>query len=120
MPGFKWVDYKGKKILVSDIASQNTEELLDITAKLKKEIEKEPLCSVLGLCNVKGGKINNDINKTLKEFTEQIDPYMKMTAIVGLEGLQQIVLNSVVMFSRTKKVTAKKTEAEALDYLAGL
>jgi hypothetical protein len=120
MPDFKWIDYKGKRILVSDIASQSTEELLDISSKLRKEIEKEPLGSVLSVCHVKGGKINNEINKTLKDFVEQVDPYMKMTAIVGLEGLQQIVLNSVVMFSRTKKLAAKKSEAEALDFLVGL
>jgi len=37
-----------------------------------------------------------------------------------MEGLQQIIFNSVVMFSRTKKLTTKNSEEEALDFLAGL
>jgi hypothetical protein len=120
MPGFKWVTHKGKRILSSDIASQKTEELLDIIEKLKKEIEKEPLGSVLSVCTVKGGKTNTEINKALKDFVQDVDPYMKMTAIIGMEGLQQIIFNSVIMFSRTKKLTSKNSEEEALDYLAGL
>jgi hypothetical protein len=120
MPGFKWVNHKGKRILSSDIASQKTEELFEITQKLKKEIEKEPPGSVLSVCSVKGGKMNSEINQELKDFVKYVDPYMKMTAIIGLEGLQQIIFNSVIMFSRTKKLTSKDSEEEALDFLAGL
>jgi hypothetical protein len=120
MPSFKWVVHKGTRILCSDIASQKTEELLDIIEKLKKEIEKEPLGSVLSVCRVEGGKTNSEINKEIKDFVKYIDPYMKMTAVIGLAGLQQIVFNSVIMFSRTKKLASKDSEEKALDFLAGL
>jgi len=120
MPSFKWILHKGKRILCSDIASQNTEELLDIIEKLKKEIEKEPLGSIRSVCIVKGGKTSSEINKELKDFVKYVDPYMKMTVIVGLEGLQQIVFNSILMFTRTRKLTTKNSEEEALDFLAEL
>ena len=120
MPSMKWVFHKGKKILYADIASQKTEELLDIVARLKAEIEKEPLGSVLTVCEVKGGKTNSEINAALKDFVKYIDPYMKMIVVVGLEGLQKILYNSILMFTRTKKMTLKDTEEEALDFLAGL
>jgi hypothetical protein len=120
MPSYKWVLHKGKRILYADIASQKTEELLDIIARVKVEIEKEPPGSVLAVCDVKGGRQNTEMNQTLKEFTKEIDPYVKMIAIVGLEGLQTIVFNGLLMFTRTKKVTSKSSEQEAFDYLAGL
>jgi len=120
MPSYKWVHHKGKRILYADIASQKTEELTDIIAQLKGEIVKEPPGSVLAVCEVKGGRQNADMNQALKEFTKEIDPYIKMIAIVGLEGLQTIVFNGLLMFTRTKKVISKNTEPEAFDYLAGL
>ena len=120
MPSFQWIQHKGKRILYMDIASQNTEELLDIVKRLKAEIEKEPLNSVLSLCNVKGGKTNTEINQALKEFVKYVDPYTKMVTVIGLEGLQTIVFNGVVMFTRSKKLTTKNSKEEALDWLVGL
>lgn len=120
MPSLKWVLHKGKRILYADIASQHDEELLDIVARLKLEIEREPLESVLAVCEVRGGKTSSVINKALKEFVKYIDPYIKTIAVVGLEGLQKILYNSVLMFTRTKKLTIKNSEEEALDWLAGL
>jgi hypothetical protein len=118
MPSLQWITHKGKRILYTDIASQKTEELLDIVKLLKVEIEKEPLNSVVCLCNVKGGKTNTEINQALKEFVKYVDPYMKMITVIGLEGLQTIVFNAVLMFSRSKKLTIKNSKEEALDWLA--
>jgi D-mannonate dehydratase len=118
MPSLKWILHKGKKIIYTDIASQKTEELLDILKRLKAEIEKEPPDSVLCLCEVTGGKTNNEINQTLKEFVKYVDPYMKMITVIGLAGLQTIVFNAVLMFTRSKKLSIKNSREDALDWLA--
>jgi len=118
MPSLQWIQHNGKRILYTDIASQKTEELLDIIKRLTAEIEKEPLDSVVCLCNVKGGKTNNEINNALKTFIKYIDPYIKMITVIGLEGLQTIVFNGVLMFTRSKKLTLKNSREEALDFLA--
>ena len=118
IPSLNWIQHKGKRILYTDIASQKTEELLDIVKRLTVEVEKEPLDSVLCLCNVKGGKTNAEINQALKEFVKYSEPYMKMITVIGLEGLQTIVFNGILMFTRSKKLTTKKSKEEALDWLA--
>jgi hypothetical protein len=118
MPSLQWIQHNGKRILYTDIASQKTEELLDIVKRLKVEIEKQPPNSVLCLCNVKGGKTNTEINQALKEFVKNADPYMKMITVIGLEGLQKILYNSILMFTRSKKMTIKNSKDEALDWLA--
>jgi D-mannonate dehydratase len=120
MPSLQWIQHNGKRILYTDIASQKTEELLDIVKRLKVEIEKEPPDSVLCICEVTGGKTNNEINQALKEFVKYIDPYMKMITVIGLAGLQTIVFNAVLMFTRSKKIFLKKSKEEALDWLAKL
>ena len=118
MPSLKWILHNGKRILYTDIASQKTEELLDIVKRLKVEIENEPLNSVLCLCNVTGGKTNTEINQALKEFVKYADPYMKMITVIGLAGLQTIVFNAVLMFTRSKKLSIKNSREDALDWLA--
>ena len=118
MPSLQWIQHNGKRILYTDIASQKTEELLDIVKRLTVEIKNEPLDSVLCLCNVKGGKTNTEINQALKEFVKYAEPYMKMITVIGLAGLQTILFNAVLMFTRSKKLTTKNSREEALYWLA--
>ncbi len=120
MPSLKWITHQSKRILYADIASQNTKELLDISERIKREVDKEPLDSVRLVCNVKDGKTNNEINEELKQLVKYVDPYVKMTAVIGMGGLQTIVFNGLLMFTSTKKLTSKNSEKEALDFLAGL
>ena len=70
----------------------------------------------IGLINV----ISTDINQAFKNLAKDTDPNMKMTAIIGLEGLQTIMLNGILMFTRSKKVAVKNSKEEALDFLTGL
>ena len=100
-----------------DIAVQTTEELIDITERIKPIVEKEPPHSILCLCNVKGLRYNTEIIQILKEFTKHNEPYMKMTAVIGVEGLKQIIFNSFLAFTRRKNLVLKNSEEEALEWL---
>jgi hypothetical protein len=120
MPSFKWITHNDKKILYIDIASQNTNELMDISGRIKKEVNKQPADSVRIVCNVKDGKTNNEINEELKALVKYIDPFVKMIVVTGMGGLQNIVFSGLLMFTKTKKLTSKSSEKEAMDFLAGL
>ena len=56
MSNFQWIQHRGKRILYSELAGKNTEELLDEIARVKVELGRGRLESVLALINVKGGK----------------------------------------------------------------
>ena len=116
--GAEWIEHKGKKILYTNIASQKTEELLDIVDRLRQVIEREPPNSVLCICDVTDGKTNPQMIQALKEFAVYIDPYMKTIVLLGIEGLKTILFNSVLMFTRSKKIFLKNSKEEALDWLA--
>jgi hypothetical protein len=120
MSDFKWIQHKGKRIIYGEMAGKSAEEILDAIARAKAEIRKEPTESVLSLINVKGGKISTEINQAFKGLEKDTKSNMKMTAVIGVEGLQTVMLNGILMFTRTKKVAVKKSKEEALDFLAGL
>jgi hypothetical protein len=101
-----------------DIAVQTTEELIDITERVKPIVEKEPPNSVICLCNVKGSRFNTEITQILKEFTKHNEPYMKMTALIGVEGLKKVIYDAVLLFTRRKNLILKNSREEALDWLA--
>ena len=118
MPSYQWIQHKGKRILYMDIAVQTTEELIDITERIKPVIEKEHPHSILCLCNVKGSRFNTEITQVLKEFTKHNEPYMYMTALLGVEGLKKVIYDAVLMFTRRKNLVLKNSREEALDWLA--
>lgn len=118
MPSYQWIQHKGRRILYIDIASQTTEEFIDITERIKKVVVNEPPKSIYCLVNVKDGKFNNEISQLIKEFAKYCDPYVKVTASVGVEGLKKIIHNAVILFTGNKSIVLKDTKEEALDWLA--
>jgi hypothetical protein len=119
MPSYEWIQHKGKRILYMDIASQTTEEFIDITQRIKQVVVKEPPKSILCLVNVKDGKFNNDITRIIKEFAKDTQPYVKVTATLGVDGLKKIIHTAVVTFTGNKDIVLKDSKEEALDWLAG-
>jgi len=119
MPSYQWIHHKGKRILFCDIASQSTEEFKEITERIKRVVIQEPPKSIYCLVNVKDGKFNNEISQIIKDFAQYCDPYVKVTASVGVEGLKKIIHNAVLMFTGSKNIVLKETKEEALDWLAG-
>ena len=120
MTGFQWIQHKGKKIIYWEMAGKSNEEILEAIARAKVEIKEEPKDSVLCLINAKDGKISTEINQAFKDLSKEVDSYMKMTVVIGVEGLQTIMLNGIIMFTRSKKVIVKKSKEEALDCLVEL
>jgi hypothetical protein len=117
MLSYKWLVHKGKRILYMNLGTENPEELKDITSRIELEIEKEPPKSISCICNVKGVVIKPVLIPILKDFTKHNEPYMKMTAVIGVEGLKLIFFNSILVFTRRKNLILKNTEEEALEWL---
>ena len=117
MPSYKWMEHKGKRIFYMDIATPNPEELKDITSQIELIYEKEPPKSILALCNVTGIAIKPESIQILKNFTKHNEPYAKMTAIIGVEGLKLVIFNSLLAFTKRKNLILKNTKEEALDWL---
>ena len=119
MTSYKWMDHQGKKIFYMDLGTQDPEELKNITAQIEKVFEKEPPKSILCLCNVEGIGIKPESIQRLKDFTKHNEPFMNMTAILGVEGLKVVIFNSLLAFTRRKNLILKNSREEALEWLMG-
>ncbi len=93
------MDFKGKRILLINIANVEMEDLVALTKEAKLLIAKEQLNSVLTLTNVNGISVQFGTIKVLKEFAAFNRPYVKAGAVIGLNSLQKIELNLIMKFS---------------------
>ena len=112
-----WIEHKRKKIVFIDFSNTNLDGVNEAIAQAKPIIGGERAHSVLCLVETHGTRFSLAIAQAIKEFTLHNKPFMKMTAIVGVEGLQQVVLNSVIVFTRRTNLVVKSSREEALEFL---
>jgi hypothetical protein len=112
------VEYKGKRILVQDFSGARAGEEFDRSiAEAKAFIASQPAKSILSLFDATKAIYNTAVLTVLKEFTKHNEPYMKASAVVGVEGILSIALLAVSTFSgRTFKSFADRQSA--MDWLA--
>jgi hypothetical protein len=65
---------------------------------------------------VRDGRYNAEILQAMKELAVHNGPYLKASAIVGMNGLHRIAYQAVSVFSR-RRVPAFDSEEAAMDYL---
>ncbi len=118
MQNYKWLNHKDVRILFIALASRSKEELAAKITEISPIIEKEPLGSLCCIADVKNGRFSPDIMKMLRDFTAHNVPYMKMTILIGIEGLQRTLYDSFIMVTRRKNMATKDTLEEALEYMA--
>jgi len=54
----------------------------------------------------------------LKEFIKHNEHYIKITALIGVEGLKKVSYSGVLLFAGCKNLILKDTKQEAMDWLA--
>jgi hypothetical protein len=115
-----WMEHKGKKIVFVDFSQTDIDGVKEAIAQATPIIAGEPKQSVLCLVETFGSKFSMEVSQAVKEFTMHNKPYIKMTAIVGVDGLQKVILNSVIVFTRRHNLVVKPSRPEALDFLASV
>lgn len=117
MAGSHWITHQGKKILLIDFSYSGIDEIRSTIAQAKPLITREPQLSILSLVDTTGSKFDIQISKAIQEFSAHNAPYMKMTALVGVEGLQKVIYFGVLTFTKRTNIVLKNSQAEALDWL---
>jgi hypothetical protein len=86
MSRVQFLSYKGKKILYFDLSNCKIAELAAVVAEAKKAVSSQPQASVLALTNVTETELSKDSSAIIKDFTAHNKPYIKASAVVGVEG----------------------------------
>ncbi|MBN2107304.1 MAG: hypothetical protein JW832_07735 [Deltaproteobacteria bacterium] len=120
MAGARWINHKGKKVFCIDFSQSTVAEINATITQAKPLIAAEPPLSILCLVDTTGSKFDIEIAKALQAFSAHNKPYMKMTALVGVEGLQKVIYNGVLVFTKRTNIVLKSSPQEALDWLVSL
>lgn len=108
--------HNGQKILVLDFSNLLPDDLKAVVVEAEELIHSQPPKSLLTITRVNGAHFDTGTVNTLKNFAKGNDPYVRKAAIVGLQGLQKLVLNAVSKFSNRNFVVCHDMD-EAQEWL---
>jgi hypothetical protein len=115
-----WIQHKEKRILYMNYSNSKIGDIVRAVAETKEIVKKEPPVSVLGIVDVRESPFNTGVSGALKDLAGSNKPYIKMSVVVGVDGLKQVIYKAVLKFTGRKNLLLKNTLDEAKDFLAGL
>ncbi len=118
MADISFIMHKGVKIVYEDCSYSKPDEILTLMERAKALVVLQPKNSVLALINVKGASFNLSVSNALREFAKTNTPYVKYSAVYGVEGLQEVIFKGVITFTGRKNIVLVKTLEEGKDFLA--
>jgi hypothetical protein len=118
MASVAFIEYKGKRILYEDYSESNPAEVMKLLDEAKTIIHSQPEGSVVALVNVKNTKFDRAITNAMKEFVKSNTPYIKVSAVYGMEGLMDVIFKGIVAFTGRKNLKVFNSIDDAKDFLA--
>lgn len=109
----------GKTIFCLDISGfqlSNKDEFHRLIGLAKERIRTAGPKSLLVITNVTNTGFDSDVARTMKEYALHNTPYVKASALVGLAGIQKVVLTAIKTVTRREYFLAN-TMDEAKDWL---
>lgn len=113
MGSVRKIIYNGLPILYNDMSEAKPVEVLEFCMKSREMLKEYAPNSAYVLVNVKNIRFNSQVIQIIKETTKINSPFVKTTAVYGLEGFTTILLNVVAKFSnREMKAVASLEEGK--------
>jgi hypothetical protein len=112
----QFITHKGKKILFIDLRTRSADEIRAMLPAIQRAITSEPRESVLSLSDWTGAQLTREVAEDIKKTMVFDRPHVKRTALVGIEKLPKIFLDSLRNFSRREFTTFLNLD-EAKDWL---
>ncbi len=112
----RFINHKGKQVLLVDVTNCTTEEMIKLARIVPKYLADETRGSVLLLADFTGSKFDKAAVESLKEAAVYDRPHLKRSAWVGTEGLPKIFYENLKAFTQ-RDLPTFKTREEALDWL---
>lgn len=113
------ITHRGCPILISDYSNLSAPEEWKALMLAEHELMAvQPLGSVRSLSIMTGSRMSPEVTHAMKAVTQRNKPYIKVCAMVGLNGLQRTILIKAVEREAARIWGAFDTAAEALDWLA--
>ena len=112
------INYNGVNIFSMDFS--NLKDVNDVKKIMDESIayiRKQPARSVIALSNLENMHFNNEIKNLFQNFINGNKSYIKVSAVIGLSGLQRFVYNSLNKLTG-RDIRAFENMTDAGNYLA--
>jgi hypothetical protein len=113
----RFIEHKGCSILLINFESCQPPEFLERIRYARSVIGRQPLASTRTLTVVTKARFNNQVSEAMKEYTAHNKAYVRVAAVVGLSGLQEIVYNVIIKLTG-RNIATFSDIAVAKDFLA--
>jgi hypothetical protein len=114
------INYKGKVIFMMDFSNlRDKQEIQELISESAMFIRSQPRGSVLTFTNLSGMFFNNEVRDLFSNFLKGNKPYVKGGAVIGLNGLQQIVYNGLMKLTG-RDIKSFSNDISAKDWLVGM
>lgn len=114
-----WVEHKGKRVFISDFSNYR-DDGAGVRAEAQaiiKELEHEPVHSVMAITNAEGTFANEDIMKAFVNLVPITNKQVKRRALVGVSGFRRHFVYALAKVIGDVNFTVFDTMAEALDWI---
>jgi hypothetical protein len=112
----RFITHHGKQMLLVDLSHGSAAEVEKVYRELPEFVITRPLSSVLILSDFTGASLDEEAVRVMKETAVFDKPYVKKSALVGIEDLPREFYENLKSFSR-REFPVFKTRDEALAWL---
>lgn len=114
----RFIQHGGHRILLIDFSGlQAADDILREMDVARDIIRSSPPNSVRVLSDVRGARYSPPVMDAMKEFTAGNKPYVRHSAVAGMERVHRVLYRAVLLFSR-RSIEIFDTTDQALDWLA--
>jgi hypothetical protein len=114
----RFIEHKGKQILLLDFSHANADEMLLLLEELRIMVAQHPRGSLVTLSDMTGATVDHVVATKIKEVLTLDRPFVKKTAWVGSESIAHAFMENFGTFSQ-REIATFKTREEAMDWLVG-
>lgn len=114
----RFINHHSQRILLVDLSHCPINQLEKLVRSVPDHITGQPLASVLVLTDFTGTAFDRDAIRAVKETAVIDKPFVKKSALVGMEGLPASFYEELQSFSRLE-MTIFSTRDAALAWLVG-
>jgi hypothetical protein len=115
-------EYAGKKFIYYDLSNfKNNGRFREFIEYAERVIQQYPRDnSLFSITNVEGVRYDSETKTIIAEWMDFNRPHIRQGAVVGLDGIKRIMINSILKMSGRNNMKFFRARDEAVKWLAAL
>jgi hypothetical protein len=108
----------GKSFVFMDLSKfKDVSEYKTVIEPSKAVIAKYPPASLYTITDISGISFDSEVKKAVTSWMESNKAHVKAGAVVGVDGMKKVILNSIFAIAGRKNMHCVSTREEAMAWL---